>query len=167
MAIDFVLLADRTDAIPIVSRWYHEEWGPLFQKGPTDSAHEQLLQYLNRNTVPLMLLAAKGDEIVGAAQLKLHEMADLFPDRKFWLGGLYVAPDYRGSGLGSRIVGQIKGLALSHGVRKLHLQTQALDGGLYARLGWRPFACAKNHGLNVLVMECDLCNASGGAVEFL
>lgn len=38
-------------------------------------------------------------------------------------------------------------------VERLHLQTPALDGGLYARLGWEPIAQVTNHGLDALVME--------------
>ncbi|MFQ6006412.1 MAG: hypothetical protein ACE5OQ_13020, partial [Woeseia sp.] len=48
---------------------------------------------------------------------------------------------------------QIATMAPTYGVQTLHLQTEAPDGGLYARLGWTPYAQVNNRGLNVLVME--------------
>jgi len=38
------------------------------------------------------------------------------------------------------------------GVSELYLQTEALDGGLYARLGWKPLQEADNRSYRVLLM---------------
>ena len=40
------------------------------------------------------------------AQLKRREM-DIYPEREFWLGGVFVSPDTRGQGIGSALCGQI------------------------------------------------------------
>ena len=83
-------------------------------------------------------------------------MAEMFPDKEHWLGGVYVAASHRGQGYGSQIVEQIIKMAPRYGVETLHLQTEALDGGLYARLGWKPYAQVTSRGLDVLVMEQQL-----------
>lgn len=156
MPIQFSFLADRVDAIPIVSRWYYDEWGHLTQDGSVDCTRARIGDYMNRDAIPFILLATKDTEIVAAAQLKFREMAELFPDKEHWLGGVYVATGHRGRGYGTLIAEKIATMAPAYGVRTLNLQTEAPNGGLYARLGWKPYARVKNHGLNVLVMERQL-----------
>ena len=51
---------------------------------------------------------------------------------------------------------KIAEISVALGIDKLHLQTERLDGGLYARLGWTPIEAVYNEGLHVLVMEKDL-----------
>ncbi|MFQ5549564.1 MAG: GNAT family N-acetyltransferase [Woeseia sp.] len=156
MPIQFAFLADRVQAIPVISRWYYDEWGHLVQDDSIERTRDRIEEYMNRDEIPFILLATKDNEIVGLAQLKFHEMAEMFPDKEHWLGGLYVAANHRGQGYGSLIVEQIAKMAPTYGVQTLYLQTEALDGGLYARLGWTPYARVNNRGLNVLVMERQL-----------
>ena len=156
MPIDFTFLADRTEAIPIISKWYFDKWGHLVEGDSIERTRDRIEDYLNRYEIPFILVATNGNDLVGAAQLKYREMAEMFPDKEHWLGGVYVAANQRGKGYGSQIVEQIVKLAPRYGVEKLHLQTEALDGGLYARLGWSPSAQVTNHGLDVLVMKREL-----------
>jgi GNAT superfamily N-acetyltransferase len=156
MPIDFTFLADRMDAIPIISKWYFDKWGHLVEGDSIERTRDRIEDYLNRDEIPFILVATNGNDLVGAAQLKYREMAEMFPDKEHWLGGVYVAANLRGKGYGSQIVEQIVKLAPRYGVEKLHLQTEALDGGLYARLGWSPSAQVTNHGLDVLVMKREL-----------
>jgi len=151
--LQFAFLSERPDAIPVVAGWYFEEWGRLLGDDSIERSRERLDAYLDSDAMPFILLAISGDEPVGAAQLKIREMAETFPDREHWIGGLYVAAPHRGLGFGSLIVERLATIARGYGVRTLNLQTEATDGGLYARLGWKPCARAKNHGLDVLVME--------------
>ena len=101
-SIDFAYLADRERAIPLVAKWYFEQWGHLIEDETLDRSTDRMRDYLNRAEIPFILLALDHEEIVGAAQLKYYEMRQTFPDRKHWLGGVYVAPGRRGAGLGSR-----------------------------------------------------------------
>jgi GNAT superfamily N-acetyltransferase len=153
MPIQFAFLADRADAVPIVAEWYHQEWGYLRPNDSIVRTRARVEEYMNRDKIPFILLARKDNEIVAAAQLKFHEMADLFPEREHWLGGVYVATRHRGQGYGALISEQIAKIAPRYGVQTLHLQTEAPDGGIYARLGWTPFARTNSRGLSVLVME--------------
>jgi hypothetical protein len=47
-------------------------------------------------------------------------------------------------------------MAKAHGVTQIYLQTQALDGGLYSRLGWIPYERTVSRGDDVLIMVKDL-----------
>ena len=153
MSIEFAFLADHLEAIPLIAKWYFDEWGHLAQGETIQDTRNRVEDYLNRDEIPFILVAMTGNDLVGAAQLKYREMAEMFPDKEHWLGGVYVATDYRGQGYGSRMAEQIAKMAPRYGVETLYLQTEALDGGIYARLGWKPYARVKSRGLDVLVME--------------
>lgn len=152
-AIELAFLADRRDAIPCIAGWYFHQWGHLIPDETPERSVERLAEFLNKDKIPFILVATCDGEIAGAAQLKYREMAKLYPDKEHWLGGVYVAPAYRGSGLASRLAEEIAGRGPQYGVRTLHLQTEQLDGGLYARLGWKALEQVENHGRDVLVME--------------
>ena len=145
-------LADNEKVIPILAGWYFDEWGHLEKGNTLDKVTEKLHAYLNTDKIPLIVLAIEGDKILGAAQLKYREM-DIYPEKEHWLGGVYVSPKYRGHKIAEKIVGKIISVAKKLSVYKLYLQTEALSGGLYRRLGWKPLEQVNYRGLDVLVME--------------
>ena len=153
MPLEFTFLVDRPDAIPVISQWYFEEWGHLTPGDSLARTQLRVKDYMNRNEIPFILVATIENDMVGVAQLKHHEMAKIFPDKAHWLGGVYVPASRRGQGYGSQIIEQIVRLAPGYGVETLYLQTEDLDGGMYARLGWTPLAKVTNRGIDVLVME--------------
>ena len=153
--MDFTLLVDRPDTIPRIAAWYHDEWGYLNPEESTTIVEENLRVYLERDRIPLIVLAVEGDDVAGCAQLKFREM-DIYPEKEHWLGGVYVPAEHRGRGVASALVREAIGRARSLGVERLHLQTEAHDGGLYARLGWVPVERVTYRGVDVLVMENDL-----------
>ena len=151
----FVLLADRTDAVPTVARWYFDEWGHAAAGNTFEHTCARINGKLNRNRVPLHVLAIEDDQVFGVAQLKLHEM-NIYPEWQHWLGGVFVSPAARGRGIASALCREIQATAFCLGIRALYLQTEHLDGGLYARLGWRGVDRVRYKGYDVLVMEKSL-----------
>src|SRR5690348_5405613 len=113
MALSFVFLADRQDAIPTVAEWYYEAWGNV----PGNSVQktiERIQAKLNRDKPPCHLLAISHNSVLGVAQFKRHEMS-LYPEKEFWLGSLFVAPDWRGCGVGSALANEIATIAKAFG----------------------------------------------------
>ena len=153
--MQFVYLKDQPSAIETVAQWYFDQWGHLAAAETLAGVRANLERYLNRDRIPLVILAVADHEVVGAAQLKFREMA-IYPEKEHWLGGVFVAPHHRGRGVGSALAGRIAEIARSLQVKTLHLQTECLDGGLYARLGWEPRERVTSKGRDVLVMEKDL-----------
>ena len=158
--MNFMFLADRPDAISLVAAWYIGEWG--YRDGETGpiSVEENLRVYLERDRLPLILLAVDGEgtdgeEILGAAQLKFREM-DIYPEKEHWLGGVYVASEHRGRGVASALVGEAIRIARGLGVERLHLQTEHPQGGIYAHLGFEPLERVTYHGIDVLVMTKEI-----------
>ncbi|MCG9731992.1 GNAT family N-acetyltransferase [Shewanella sp. Isolate13] len=147
-----LLLADNESALPQIAKWYSDEWGYIGEGRSTRELELKLRDYLNHNTLPLIILAQDGNELLGAAQLRFHEM-DIYPEREHWLGGVYVASEHRGKGIANVLVSAIIDKAKELGVNSINLQTEDLTGGLYRRLGWQAVEQVSYHGIKVLIME--------------
>jgi GNAT superfamily N-acetyltransferase len=150
--MEFNYLIDRQEAIPIIAKWYFNEWGHRTEMTSVEDFSMYLQNYLNRDKIPLVLLAMNRDTIIGAAQLKYREM-DIYPNKEHWIGGIFVPKQYREMKVATRLIEEIIAIAQSLDVCILHLQTEKLDGGLYSRLGWKPIDQLVYKGSEVLVME--------------
>lgn len=150
--LDFALLEDRPEAIQQIAEWHFRQWGWKVPGETVDSVRTKLQGYLNRHCIPLAVLAITNDEIVGTASLKYREM-DIYPDKEHWLGGVFVSAEHRGKGVATRLVSKSLEMARALGVKVLHLQTEQMDGGLYAKLGWKPLEQIQYKGQQVLVMH--------------
>ena len=136
MSLSFAYLADRLEAVPQIARWWFDEWGHLRPGDSVDALISRVHGLLNRDRLPIQIIAIVENRIVGVAVLKLHELFDLYPEKDYWLGDVFVAPEFRGRGIGSGLAMKIIEIAKSQGIKSVHLQTQSLNGGLYAKLGW-------------------------------
>lgn len=159
--MEFSLLADRPQDATTVARWYHGQWGHLTPDETVQTIAGKLERFMNRDRIPLLVLAVDGGAPVAAAELKFREM-DIYPEKEHWIGGVFVSPGHRRRGIGARVVEHVVGIARRLGVQTLYLQTERLDGGLYARLGWRPLEQVNYKGLDVRVMERRLDQAGPG-----
>jgi GNAT superfamily N-acetyltransferase len=151
VAVKIVALADAPSVLPVVAGWYHDAWGR--EDGVLlETEHLKLAKSLRSESLPATYLALVDGQTAGAAQLKLHEMAQ-FPALTYWIGSVYVVPWARGRGVAQELVLHAADDAERRGVDTLHLQTEDLTGGLYHRCGWTPLTHTENHGRQVLVME--------------
>ncbi len=148
--LNFVFLADRPDAISTVAQWYYEQWGRV-PGNSVEQTIERIKGKLNCDQPPFHILAISKDRVLGVAQFKLREMS-IYPEKEFWLGSLFVSPEFRGYGIGSALAEEIVVIAKKFGVKEIYLQTEALDGGLYKRLGWKTIETIENNSVLVAVM---------------
>jgi GNAT superfamily N-acetyltransferase len=155
--LNFEFLVDRQDSIPVVAKWYFEEWGYNVPGNSIEQSIDRITRKVNREQPPLHILAVEDGKVLGVAQLKLHEM-DIYPEQEFWLGGLFVSPISRSKGIGSALTNKIATIAADFGVKDLYLQTEALDGGLYQQLGWHVIETVGYKGMHVAVMVKTLRN---------
>jgi RimJ/RimL family protein N-acetyltransferase len=153
---DFVPLAERPDAIPQVARWWCDEWG-LPQRHQSLEAYLSELASLKPDDYPFHLLALGGRNILGVATLKdRNALQELFPDSRYWLSGVYVPLALRGRGIATALCLKMVDIAKTKGIGRLHLTTEALKGGLYAKIGWRPIRQVHVAGDDLLVMARDV-----------
>lgn len=110
--MQFALLADYPEAIPEIASWYFAQWGYLGRFFSPEELEKKLQGSLNREEIPLVILALDNAEIAGVAELKYHEL-DIYPDKEHWLGGIYVPTPYRGRGVASRLIRQALDVARS------------------------------------------------------
>ncbi len=138
--------------VATVARWWFDEWG---HESPelTPEANEALVRDSLDSVLPVTVVALQGDRPVGVAELKAHELHDVLPECTPWLGGVYVAPEARGRGIAAQLVHEIEVIAARAGFRRLWLDTEQPDGGLYARLGWRIDRHMEHGGLHLTVMD--------------
>ena len=158
--LEIHFLADRPDALPLVAGWLYTEWGRRDPGNSPEATAERLAAELSRDRLPIVVVAAYNGVVVGTAALKLHELRDRFPELRHWLGGVYVSADARGHGIAGALVRHVEQLAIDRGITVLHLQTERLDGGLYARLGFQPIEQIKHRGIDVMVMVKPLIAAA-------
>ena len=153
--MQFEFLADCPEAIPQIASWYFEQWGHRLEDSSPGDIESKLRGSLNRDQLPLLILAIQNEEVMGVAELKFREM-DIYPEKEHWLGGVYIPLEHRGKGIASQLVRQALRIAKTLGVSTLFLQTEKSDGGLYSSLGWSPVEQLNRRGLDVLVMEKNL-----------
>jgi Acetyltransferase (GNAT) family len=155
--LDFMPLTECPDAIPQVARWWCDEWG-LPQRHRSMESYLSELASLEPGKLPIHLLALSERNIIGVATLKgQSELRKLFPDFQYWLSGVYVPLALRRGGIATSLCLKMVEIAKSRGVTRLHLMTEVLDGGLYAKIGWDPIEQVRVNDLDLLVMARDIC----------
>jgi predicted N-acetyltransferase YhbS len=149
-------LADYPEAVPLVAGWIFDEWGRdkpgLEREGVVTHMHETI----DRERLPVHVVARQAGSVVGVASLKDHEMVDLYPEYENWIGSVIVTPSARGQGIAAGLCRHLIELAKAFDMPRLHLQTLRHDGGLYANLGFRPLHEAHYRGYHVMLMTLDL-----------
>ncbi len=71
-------------------------------------------------TNPVHILVVENKKVLGVSKFKMYEM-DIYPDKEFWLGNLFVSPASRRRVVGSALANKIATTAESFGVKELHL----------------------------------------------
>lgn len=144
-------LADHQDVIPVLAAWFHQEWAYLYPGRTVQDVSRSISERINRDKIPLALLAFEDDELVGTVCLKSADM-DTRPELTPWLAGLYVKESRRGKGIGTALVRAIEAKALAMGINRLFLYTPAAEH-FYADLGWRLKERTCYHNVPVSLME--------------
>ena len=127
-------LSDHPEALPILARWQHAEWGHLRPGDTLEKRMVRLRGFSNGNQIPLTVVAFEGHEVLGSASLIPHDMEtrmELTP----WLAGVYVGDQYRRRGIGAELVRRIMAEAGKFNVPLLYLYTVHSEK-FYAGLGW-------------------------------
>jgi predicted N-acetyltransferase YhbS len=152
MRIDY--LANHPELIPTIAEWHTREWGDVPPLATVADRIEKFRGHLNRDRIPLTLVAVDDDELLGSASLVEEDLPgrdDLMP----WLASVYVAPEHRRRGVGSKLVRQIVAKASELNVRELYLFTWSQER-LYENLGWRVLERTVLADRQVVIMGIEL-----------
>jgi N-acetylglutamate synthase-like GNAT family acetyltransferase len=152
MRLDY--LAERLDALPTIARWHYTEWGHYSPERTLETMGERLRDHLNRDRIPLAVVAHEEGVPIGTAALVEFDMEtrrDLTP----WLADVVVSPERRDEGIGTRVVEFIVDRARELGVRRLYLFTPDRET-FYARMGWSVLDRTEYRQESVVIMQIDL-----------
>jgi N-acetylglutamate synthase-like GNAT family acetyltransferase len=92
----------------------------------------------------------EGGEFAATGSIKLRELPD-HAEKQFWLGEIFVLPEYRNQGLGTRLTNVLAKHAFDHGVKSLYLYTPDKQA-LYMKLGWIELSESSVNGEEVTLM---------------
>lgn len=99
-------LADCPHLSPVIAQWHFGEWGHLYPGGTVDGWLHHIRTRMN---------------------------ADRIPTTVPWLGGVYVIPPARRSGVARALVRHVMARAADFRIRDLYLYTNGAEG-LYQKL---------------------------------
>ncbi len=151
IAVDY--LADHPDVIPVIARWLFDEWGHRSPDGSVEGMVDNLRDRLQRDVLPLALLAHEDKERIGTVSLKIREV-EVRPQYEHWLGTLFVAEPRRRMGIGSLLVGAAADEARRLEISELYLYTRRRDTErLYERLGWAEVERLEYRGRPAVIMK--------------
>lgn len=146
-------LADHPALTPTLAAWHHAQWSYL-DVGVSVAQRAAALRTHGRDAVPMTVVALSAGALLGSASLIAHDM-DTRMDLSPWLASVYVAPPYRGHGMGSALVQEIVDRATDLGFPALYLFT-ADRARFYERLGWHVVEHVVYRGYAQVVMSISL-----------
>jgi GNAT superfamily N-acetyltransferase len=143
--ITVATLAEHPQLVPDVVEIAWREWGASLP----EHEHARWLREAERDSrlhspTSAAFVALDGDRAVGVVQLHEFEI-DAMRDRSPWVCGMVVRPDYRGAGVGRRLLAALERFAAWHGVARLWVFTESA-AGFYARCGWHQHAESEQDG---------------------
>ena len=152
MEIDY--LADHPHFIPMLADWHHQEWAYLREGDTVEARLERLRSECGHREIPTTVVAFDGPQLIGSAMIIPQDM-DTHPHLTPWLASVFVAPAFRGQGIGATLVRRIMDEARALGVKRFYLYTPSAED-FYARLGWKVLERTTYGGKPAVVMACDL-----------
>jgi N-acetylglutamate synthase-like GNAT family acetyltransferase len=150
MTIEY--LADHPETLDTLVQWTHGEWGNVHGGETLEQRRTRFAGSLNRDRIPLTVVALEGGELLGSASLIAHDMEtrmELTP----WLASVFVAEQYRRRGVGAELVRRIMAEARKLKVPLLYLYTVHSER-LYASLGWTVMERTDYLEHPVVIMTC-------------
>ncbi|MBF0680963.1 MAG: GNAT family N-acetyltransferase [Devosia sp.] len=143
MAIETALLIDRGDTVTPLVDLLEAVW-PEWYNPRGASARADLAERMAREHMPLGIVAFVDGALAGTCALAAKS-GGLVTERGPWLGGLVVAPEFRGQGVGAALLARTLVEARRLGHERVYALT-ATAQALFVREGWRLVETTPVHG---------------------
>ena len=131
-------LVEHPEYVPQLAQWLFEQWDAILGEKTLEPRIKKLTAHMNRDQLPIAWVAHANGLLLGTAALRAHDLEgreDLTP----WLGGVFVASQFRHRGIGAALCATVEDAARMQGIPTLYLFT--LDKqAWYLRLGWKLLA---------------------------
>jgi N-acetylglutamate synthase-like GNAT family acetyltransferase len=132
--IEIHYLADRPEYLPQLAQWLHDEWDHMYPGATLETRTTRLRNQMRRGVIPLTVVAHAEGRALGTASLIESDLEDR-PDLTPWLASVFVGPEFRGRGVGGKLVRAIMDEAGRMDLAEFHLWTDK-EAGFYKTLGW-------------------------------
>ncbi|QDG75498.1 GNAT family N-acetyltransferase [Labrenzia sp. PHM005] len=145
---------DRPELAQITAEW---RWNAFMQDSiytRADAVDFDVQSASSEDLIPTVLVLLEEQTPAGMVTLCLNDVEHR-PDLNPWLAGLYVEPEFRGKGYGSRLVDELEALARSAGENRLYLYTPNAEG-FYMKAGWETFETFEEQKRLNSIMRKDL-----------
>jgi len=134
-----------------LARLHALEWQHLYRRWNEKKALEEFLSQKTDGSLPATLVLREGGRLVGSVSIVDND-CEARTDLNPWLASLYVMPDQRGRGHGSRLVAAALELARGNGVEFLHVFTESAEN-IFRQHGFSHLADAETKGGPVTILR--------------
>ena len=135
--LQVIALSEVPDHFWLVAKWIYEEWWETPDNSISVVSHP-LKEHLASTTVPQTFVALVDGKPVGSISLIERDLPE-FPELTPWLSFLYVTPEHRGQGIGSRLLEGAFLRAKLQNAEAVYLATPS-HNDFFSHLGWQTLA---------------------------
>jgi len=154
MIVTIDYLANHQEWLPILAEWTYSEWGKFDSDNSLEATIEKYKDRLNKDSLPIMLVAHSDSRPVGCVSLKATEM-DIRPDYTPWLGSMYVNKTDRGKGVGTQLIERVISESQKISAQTLYLWT-AFAEGFYEKHNFHTIERLNYSGQDAKIMALDI-----------
>jgi len=157
--MDLIPLRQQPERTAEIAALLHSEWSHL----PNWACLTQIDLRLQRRNCPskssfTLLACSANGPLMGTASVIEFELEDM-PVRRYWLGEVFTAADFRGRGVGSALINACITAAQQQKIKELWLYTPDKQL-LYQRLGWQEVEQREVNAERVSVMVRSLTHSA-------
>ena len=149
--MDISLLADHQQEASIIANWYLAEWGHKMPEKDKPHLTDKVLLGINRDKLPITVLAHINENLVGVAELKYRSL-EQYPNWHNWLDGVFVPYEQRGKGISAKLILDVIKRANRLGIPVLYLRCEAHNIALYEKFGFITLRTEKELGVTKTIM---------------
>jgi len=145
-------IADCPKHITQLATWFQDEWRHYNPECSVQSRSEELKAKIDKNKLPLTMVATANGEILGTYSLDLSDLA-IRPNLSPWLASVFVNPKYRKQGIGTLLVKESLRQAYSLGIGTFYLFTKRQQAPWYTSMGWQTIEELFCYGEDIIIMQ--------------
>jgi len=140
--IQIGFLCDFPEHIRAISKWQYTEWhdffiDPIYNfQSLEDLVKDNTDNYLNKDKLPLTLVALYKGELAGTVTIEIHEKWQTIPLYSPYLSALFVDENFRKKGIGHKLIEFVENLVKEMHYSQVYLSTEENRKGIYDNLGY-------------------------------
>ena len=149
--MEIAYLADHLVLAPLLAEWHYREWADLLPAWSREQAESELRSHTGHRQIPTTFVAIESGQPLGSASLIESDLVG-WEHLSPWVASVFVAPAFRGRGVGRQLVCRAVEEAKALGVPTVYLFT-AGQTEYYQKLGWQPWLLTPHAGRSVTIMR--------------